>query len=60
MIDKKTTFWLINYRDIVLPRLQDKMMYDWQGLDPRAVFGIPLESITFKVHELEFGYTIRI
>lgn len=60
MIDKKTTLWLVNYRGFDLPRLQVKMMYDWQGLDPRAIFGIPLQSITFKVHELECGYTIRI
>ena len=60
MIVKKKTFWLVNYRVFELSRIQDILMYDWQGLDPRVFVGITLESITFKVYELVCGYAIRI
>jgi len=57
---KKGTFRLINYRGFSEINLEGDLIYDWQGLDPRAFVGIPLASPAREVFELVCGFRRKV
>ena len=54
---KKNTFRLINYRGFDELNLRGSLVYDWQGIYPRAFVGIPKKSPTEQVMFLVCGFS---
>ncbi|OUV02675.1 MAG: hypothetical protein CBC42_07875 [Betaproteobacteria bacterium TMED82] len=54
---KKGTFRLINYRGYSDLNLEGELVFDWQGIFPRAFVGIPSKSPTRDIMERVCGYS---
>tara|TARA_A100001011_G_C14060601_1_gene735967 strand:- start:34 stop:501 length:468 start_codon:yes stop_codon:yes gene_type:complete len=53
---KKATFRLLSHRAYSSFNLRGDLVYDWQGIDPRAFVGIPNGTPTQKILYFVCGY----